>query len=141
MDFADNILNNLFDNVRNPENAVGVDELLDRYKLNWKVDIQPLSLPDNLATDFKGVVRVDNGNCFATCKDSFVPYQNSELAELLIRLSDKTGYNIYNGGMFNGGAKVYLQLESPNKIKGIGENNDTVNGYLTGINGHDGTTA
>jgi hypothetical protein len=43
--------------------------------------------------------------------------------------------------MFNGGGKVYMQLESPNKLHGIGENRDRVNGYLTGINGHDTTTA
>jgi hypothetical protein len=48
---------------------------------------------------------------------------------------------LHGGGMFNRGGKVYIQLESPNKIKGIGENRTTVNGYLTGINSHDGTTS
>lgn len=139
--FADSILSNLFNEVSNPENAWGVQEILEKFGLNWKVDKQPLCLPDGNVTDFFGVVRTDNNKCFTTCKEGYMPFQNSELAELLIRLSDKTGYNIHNGGMFNGGGKVYLQLESPNKITGIGENNDTVNGYLTGINGHDGTTS
>lgn len=141
MNFADNILNNLFNEVSQPQNAYGVQELLEKFQLNWQVEKQPLFLPNNQPTNFNGVVRLDTLQCFTTCKDGYTPYQNSELAELLIRLSEKTGYNIHNGGMFNGGGKVYLQLESPNKITDIGENRDTVNGYLTGINGHDGTTS
>jgi len=139
--FADNILSNLFNEVANPENAWNVQEMLEKFGLNWKVEKQPLCLPGDIETPFFGVVRMDNNTCFTTCKEGYTPYQNSELAELLIRMSEKTGYNIHNGGMFNGGGKVYLQLESPNKIKGIGQNNDVVNGYLTGLNGHDGTTS
>lgn len=139
--FADNLLDNLFSDVKQPENAAGVQDLLETFGLNWKVQKEGLFLPDGSPTNFYGIVRQDNKACFTTCKESYTPFQNSELAELLIRLSEKTGFNIHKGGMFNGGGKVYLQLESPNKIKGIGENSDVVNGYLTGLNGHDGTTS
>ena len=43
--------------------------------------------------------------------------------------------------MYNGGGKVYLQLNTGNEIKGIGANGTTVKGYVTGINSHDGTTS
>lgn len=141
MTFAENILENLFNGVSDPQNAWNVQELLDKFHLNWTVEKQPLYLPNQVTTEFNGVVRMDNKFCFTTCKDSFTPFQNSELAELLIRLSEKTGYKIHTGGMFNKGGKVFIQLESPNKIKNIGENRDSVNGYLTGINGHDGSTS
>lgn len=141
MNYADNLLSNIFSGVQNPANAWEAEEMLEKFGLNWKVEKQPLCLPDGSETDFFGVVRTDKNICFTTCKEGYTPYQNTELAELLIRMSEKTGYNIHNGGMFNRGGKVYLQLESPNKIKGIGNNNDTVNGYLTGLNGHDGTTS
>ncbi len=98
-------------------------------------------MPSGNPTGFYGIVREDNSKVFATCKDGYVPFQNSELAELLIRISEKTGYEIHSGGLFNGGGKVYLQLNTGNEIKGIGKNGTSVKGFVTGINGHDGTTA
>lgn len=139
--FADSLLTGVFSNVKNIENSNNVAELLDKYGLNWNVSKQKLMLPCGAETPFFGIVREDNNATFSTCKDGYTPFQNSELAEMLIRLSEKTGYNIHSGGAFNGGGKVYLQLESPNKIQGIGENKTTVQGFLTGINSHDGTTA
>lgn len=139
--FADSILNAAFAGVQNIENADSVNTLLDKYGLNWTVSKQPLLLPSGGATPYFGIVRDDKQITFSTCKEGYVPFQNSELAEMLIRLSEKTGFDIHGGGMFNDGGKLYLQLKSPNKITGIGANNDTVNGFLTGINSHDGTTS
>lgn len=139
--FADSLLTNVFAGVKNGENSDAVNTMLDKYGLNWTVSKQPLQLPNGNPAGFYGIVRDDKQICFSTCKDSYQPFQNSELAEMLIRLSDKTGYAIHNGGGFNNGGKVYIQLQSPNKIQGIGENRTTVNGYLTGINSHDGTTS
>ena len=139
--FADSVLNQIFSNVQNPENAYNVGEMLDKFNLNWRVEKTPLMLPNGTQTPYFGIVRQDNDNVFTTCKDSYIPFQNAELAEMLIRISEKTGYSIHSGGSFNGGAKVFLQLESPNKIQGIGENRDSVNGFLTGLNSHDGSTS
>jgi phage/plasmid-like protein (TIGR03299 family) len=139
--FADSLLSGVLGNVKHAENSQSVSEMLDRFNLNWTVSKQPLILPDGTGTSFYGVIRDDRKICFNTCKDSYLPFQNSELAEMLIRLSEKTGYTIHKGGMFNDGAKVYLQLDSPNKITGIGQNKTTVNGFLTGINSHDGSTS
>lgn len=139
--FADSILNDVFSNVQNPENAYHVGELLDKFGLSWKVSKEGLNLPSGQPSGYFGIVREDTQSCFTTCKDSYMPFQNSELAEMLIRISEQIGYEIHSGGLFNGGGKVYLQLKSPNKIQGIGANNDSVNGFLTGINSHDGTTS
>ena len=139
--FADSLINGLFGNVSETVNADAVNTMLDKYGLNWRVEKTPLVLPSGVDTGFFGIVRTDTQKTFSTCKDSYVPFQNSELAEMLHRIADKTGYKIHSGGAFNGGGKVYLQLESPNKLQGIGQNNTTVNGYLTGLNSHDGTTS
>lgn len=141
--FADQILNEAFSglNVKDDGNTEMVAALLDKYGLRWTVSKQPFILPTGETTGFYGVVRDDNRKTFSTCKDQYVPYQNSELAELLIRIADKTGYEIHSGGEFNGGAKVYLQLNTGNEIKNLGANNTTVKGYVTGINSHDGTTS
>ena len=140
---ADNILNSAFEGIQvsNPINSDAVATLLDKYGLRWNVSKQPLILPTGEDTGFFGIVREDTKKTFATCKDGYVPYQNSELAELLHRISEKTGYEIHSGGMFNGGGKVYLQLSTGNEINDIGKNRTKVKGYVTGINGHDGTTS
>jgi phage/plasmid-like protein (TIGR03299 family) len=141
--FANDILSATFSGLQlsDPSNAERVATMLDRFGLRWSVSKQDLFLADGTPTSYKAIVRDDNKDVFTTCKDSYVPYQNSELAELLIRISDKTGYEIHSGGEFNGGGKIYLQLNTGNEIKGIGENRTTVKGYVTGINGHDGTTS
>lgn len=141
--FANEVLNATFNGLtlNDPANAERVATMLDNYGLRWSVSKQSLLLPDGTDSGYKAIVRDDNSHVFTTCKDSYVPYQNSELAELLIRISDKTGYGVHSGGEFNGGGKVYLQLNTGNEIKHLGKNNTTVKGYVTGINGHDGSTS
>lgn len=127
--------------LQDPANADRVADLLDRYNLRWTVSKQPLLLPDGAQTPFQAVVRDDNNHAFTTCKDGYTPYQNSELAELVIRIGERTQFEIHSGGMFNHGGKVYIQLKTGNNITNIGENRSTVEGFITGINGHDGTTS
>lgn len=143
MSNSESILNSAFAGltVKDEVNTELVAELLDKYGLKWSVSKEPLVLPTGEQTGFYGIVRSDNKKTFATCKEGYTPYQNSELAELLIRIADKTGYSIQSGGEFNGGGKVYLQLNTGNEIKGLGKNGTTVKGFVTGINGHDSTTA
>lgn len=138
---SDSIIDQVFSGVKNHENADAVNELLDRYNLNWTVSKQSLTLPNGTDSGFFGIVRDDIQLTYATCKDEYKEFQNSELAEMLIRLSEKTGYDIHKCGKFNMGAKVYIQLASPNRIASIGKDRTSVEGFLTGINSHDGTTS
>jgi len=143
---ADNLLSSAFSGMKLQDmaNAEAVANLLDKFGLRWEVSKQPLSHPLMLEGEESGsfgIVRHDTRQMFTTCKDGYVPYQNSELAELLIRISEKTGFEIHSGGMFNGGGKVYLQLNTGNSIKDIGNDRTSVKGFITGINGHDGTTS
>jgi phage/plasmid-like protein (TIGR03299 family) len=141
--FADNILTSAFNGLTlsDPANAERVASMLDQFGLRWNVLKQQMHLPDGTPTKYSAIVREDNNDVFTTCKDGYVPYQNSELAELLLRVSEKTGYSIHSGGMFNGGGKVYLQLNTGNEINGIGKNRTSVKGFITGINGHDSSTS
>lgn len=139
---ADSILNSAFQGIQviNPTNSDAVATLLDKFGLRWEVSKQPL-MQRGMETGLYGIVREDTNQTFTSCKEGYVPYQNSELAELLIRISEKTGYEIHSGGEFNGGGKVFLQLSTGNEIQDIGKNRTKVKGYVTGINGHDGTTS
>lgn len=139
---VNSLLNSAFDglDVTNQDNTESVAAILDKYGLRWKVTKEKLTLGDGTETDFYGVVRTDTRKVFSTCKEGYTPYQNAELAELLVRISEKTGYKLHSGGGLNGGAKVFVQLETDSVIKGLGENGTSVLGYVTGINSHDGTS-
>ncbi|HET8963746.1 MAG TPA: DUF932 domain-containing protein [Chitinophagales bacterium] len=143
MNTANEIINSAFTGleVKDSENIELVNELLDKFRLRWSVSKQPLVLPDSTPTGFFGIVRDDIKKTFTTVKDGYTPYQNSELAELLIRIADKGGYEIHSGGMFNDGGKVFMQLNTCNEIKNLGANSTTVKGYATAINSHDGTNS
>jgi phage/plasmid-like protein (TIGR03299 family) len=140
---ANNIIQSAFSGLttKDTANAEAVAEMLERFGLRWDVQKESLLLPDGVESGYYAVVRQDTRKPFAAVKDTYHPYQNSELAELLIRVSEKTGYAIKNGGMFDGGSKVYLQLDTGNRIGGIGVNSDEVRGFATAINSHDGSTA
>jgi phage/plasmid-like protein (TIGR03299 family) len=134
--FAETLLNNI-------SQAIKIDtsnEILDKYNLNWKVSKEHLLLPDGKETGFYGIVRNDTRKTFSTCKDSYVPFQNSELFELVSRIAEKAGIEIHSGGNLNEGAKVYMQLKT-GKLTGLGENKTTVNGFATALNSHDGSTS
>jgi hypothetical protein len=79
---VDNILASAFSGIKviNDVNIEKVSDMLDRFDIRWSVSKQPLLLRDGTITKFSAIVRDDNNDVFTTCKDGYVPYQNSELA-------------------------------------------------------------
>ncbi len=136
-------INNAFAglDLRDASKADAVAEILDQFGLRWTVSVKPMVLGEapEVATSIMGIVRDDNNAVFAACKKGYTPFQNSRLAELAIDIAGKAGYNVHSGGMFKGGAKVYLQLKSGQDLNGIGENRSKIEGFITVIDSHDGT--
>lgn len=115
-----------------------VVEILNETKLNWNVKTEKVVTESGIVLDnFSALVREDTNEALSVRSDSYYPYQNYELVELLDRVSGLTGLSIHNGGSFGGGKKVFIQLKSNNLRIG----NDRVEGYLTGINSFDGSTS
>lgn len=136
------IINSAFSGleVNDIQNIEAVNTMLDNFGLRWKTLKEPVILVDGVQTDFYSIVRADTRTMFTAFKKGYRPYQNSELAELIIRICDKAGYEVHSGGALNHGAKVYLQVATNNRIKGLGQNGTTVEGYVTAINSHDGSS-
>lgn len=63
--------------------------------------------------------------------------QNQQMIEILIELAHKAGLKIHSAGMFKGGARVYIQLET----EGMNMNGDRIQGYLTALNSYDGSVS
>lgn len=106
--------------------------------LNWSVREENLFTASGIAVDKKAIIRNDNN---AVLNDAigmdYVPYQNSELFELLEKITNKTGLEVANAGYFGKGEKVFIQLKSDNLRLGT----DIVEGFVTGINSFDGSTS
>lgn len=115
-----------------------ISEILDKVGLNWNVRAEKIvSESGTPINGYHAIIRDDNNATLSVRSDSYHPYQNHELMELLYKVSNKTGLPIHNGGCFGDGHKVYVQLKS-NDLK-IGT--DKVEGYVTGINSFDGSTS
>jgi hypothetical protein len=115
-----------------------VVEILNKANLNWNVKSEKVTTESGITLDgYSALVREDTNVPLSVRSESYYPYQNYELVELLDRVSGLTGLSIHKGGFFGEGQKVFIQLKSNNLRIG----NDRVEGYLTGINSFDGTTS
>lgn len=115
-----------------------VNELLDRSGLNWKVRVENLQTMSGIVIPDKiGIVREDNDNVLGIHSSGYLPYQNEQLMELLLKVSTQSGLRIHSGGSFGGGGKVFVQLKSDDLRLG----NDRIEGYITGVNSFDGSTS
>lgn len=115
-----------------------VKSILESSKLNWSTRTEQLQtvsgieIPDSIA-----IIRNDTNKVLSVRGEGYQPYQNEEMAELLYRVSNKTGLQVHRGGFFGEGEKVFVQLKSDDLKLG----NDRIEGFLTGINSFDGSTS
>ncbi len=115
-----------------------IENILTKSKLNWTVRTEPLQTTSGiLLPDKIGIIREDTLVPLGDHKKGYEPYQNHELLELLFQISHKTGLDLHSGGYFGNGEKVWFQLKSDDLRLG----NDKINGYVTGFNSFDGSTA
>lgn len=106
--------------------------------LDWNVKAETLVTSSGIELpDYTAIIREDTNVPLSVRSNTYHPFQNSELLELLNRVSQQTGLPISNGGYFGDGEKVFIQMKS-NDLK-LGT--DRVEGYITGINSFDGSTS
>jgi phage/plasmid-like protein (TIGR03299 family) len=116
-----------------------IQQILQDSGLDWTVRTEGLVtidsdivLPDKIA-----IIRDDNDVPLGDHKSGYVPIQNSELLEILFKISAKTGLALHKGGSFGDGEKVFFQLKSDDlRLK-----NDKIEGFISGFNSFDGSTS
>lgn len=115
-----------------------VKELLQETNLDWSVRSEEVQTSSGIVVPNKlAIVREDIESVLGIHSSGYVPYQNEQLMELLLKVSNKTGLKIHSGGHFRDGGKVFVQLKSDDLKIGT----DRVEGYITGINSFDGSTS
>jgi hypothetical protein len=112
-------------------------EILDKTDLNWNVRTETTQTESGIILPNIALVREDTSEILGVHSTNYVPYQNTQMVELLDRVSQYTGLDIHKGGHFGGGKKVFIQLKSNDLRLG----NDKVEGFVTGVNSFDGTTS
>jgi hypothetical protein len=113
------------------------NEILVQTGLDWNVRSEETQTVSGIKLDKVALVREDTNQILGVHSNGYATYQNSQLADLLQKVSSSTGLDIHRGGEFGGGKKVFIQLKS-NDLK-LG--NDRVEGFVTGINSFDGSTS
>lgn len=113
------------------------NEILVQTGLDWNVRSEETQTVSGIKLDKVALVREDTNEILGVHSNGYATYQNSQLADLLQKVSSSTGLDIHRGGEFGGGKKVFIQLKS-NDLK-LG--NDRVEGFVTGINSFDGSTS
>lgn len=111
--------------------------LLESTGLNWSVEKLPLTGPMDRETNSFGIFRRDNDKWMGTVGNQYQPYQNSDMAELIVQAADGVNIEVTRGGELFGGKKVYLQAELPTEFIG----NSDVKRWITALNSHDGSTS
>lgn len=112
-------------------------KVLEKAGLDWNVRIEKTFTESGIELDRIGLVREDTNEVLGVHSNGYVPYQNTQLIELLDRVSSLTGLEIHSKGEFGGGRKVFIQLKSNDLRLG----NDRVEGFVTGVNSFDGSTS
>lgn len=112
-------------------------EVLSGTGLNWNVRSEKTYTESGIELDRIGLVREDTNQILGVHSEGYVPFQNEQLVDLLLKVSNLTGLDIHTGGQFGGGKKVFIQLKS-NDLK-LGT--DRVEGFVTGVNSFDGSTS
>jgi hypothetical protein len=119
-----------------------VQEMLEKFGLDWYVKKEPMILfnpntgePEE--TPFFATVRQDNRHNFASVKSGYEVFQNHELAELVHRVAGELGHTVSNGGSFNNGGQVFLQIALADQQVAGGR----IKRWASGINSFDGSTA
>ena len=112
--------------------------ILEQANLNWNVKAERLvTAESNIETKNIAIVREDNNAILGVHGDGYHPLQNSQMMEILERISGKMDLPLHKGGYFGDGEKVYIQLKTEDLKLG----NDKVKGYLTCVNSFDGSTS
>jgi phage/plasmid-like protein (TIGR03299 family) len=112
--------------------------ILEQANLNWSVKAERLvTAESNIETKNIAIVRSDNNAILGVHGDGYHPLQNSEMMEILDRISGKMGLPLHKGGYFGEGQKVYIQL----KTQDLNLGTDKVKGFLTCVNSFDGSTS
>ena len=116
--------------------------ILENAGLNWTAKKETLQTASGIITDSVAIVREDTQKVLGIHKSSYEVFQNQQMVETLMQLSETANLPIHKAGTLNGGTKVYIQLKTEDLNFAYGTNKgDTIKGYLTAVNSFDGSTS
>jgi len=112
-------------------------DLLDQTGLNWTVMKNQLFDAEQRKTESYGIFRKDSGMWLGTVGNRYEPFQNWEMAQIMVEATHNIGLELSRGGLLSGGQKVYLQAQLPEQKIG----KSAVMRWISTLNTHDGTSS
>lgn len=111
-----------------------VFETLEKTKTNWAVNKLPLVSTCGKSTGSFGLFRSDNDAWLGTTRDRYQVFNNANLVEHLIDACGSLDLEITNGGILDGGKKVFFQIALQDEYIG----RSGIRRNITATNSHDG---
>jgi len=112
-------------------------EMLLNSDLAWGVIKEKLVTESGIESEHVAIVRDDNNAILGVHKGSYEVFNNQQMAEVLVQMSQATNLPIHSAGSLKGGCKVYIQLKAEDLNLGA----DKIKGFLTAVNSYDGSTS
>jgi hypothetical protein len=122
-----------------------VDKILTENGLDFHIDKVPLVIPTEFAnvhkeTPYYGLVNSKTGQCIHAVKKGYVPSQNREVVEMVLKGIDQVKgqqLSVHKAGSIQGGKRIFIQLALEGEAH-VGD--DTLKKYITIIDSNDGST-
>jgi hypothetical protein len=122
-----------------------VDKILTENGLDFHIDKVPLVIPTEFAnvhkeTPYFGLVNSKTGECIHAVKKGYVPSQNREVVEMVLKGIDQVKgqqLSVHKAGSIQGGKRIFIQLALEGEAH-VGD--DTLKKYITIIDSNDGST-
>ena len=120
----------------------GLDFHIDKVPLTFAKTDGGLLVPNTtqVKTPYYGLVNSKTGQCIHAVKKGYVPSQNREVVEMVLKGIDQVKgqqLSVHKAGSIQGGKRIFIQLALEGEAH-VGD--DTLKKYITIIDSNDGST-
>lgn len=124
------------------ETAPSIQEGIKLAGLDWTVDLQPVSVNQNIINGYKAAMRSDTNTCLGIVSDQYKILQNVDAFNFFQPFIDNQQATLETAGSLLNGRKVWILAKLNREDMIIDETtNDRVEKYLLLSNAHDGKAA
>jgi hypothetical protein len=113
------------------------NHFFNESKLDWNVQIEPVTVKNQIVESHKALVRSDNDRILTIHKESYNPFDNVEMLKLYESLANVSGFNPSGFMEAKGGNVILGYLKNDQGTQTI--NGHEVNEFLVIGNTHDGS--
>lgn len=118
------------------DNALTAEEAIIAAGLDWKVNEQPVFVNNEIQSQWKALVRSDNGLVLNIANKTYKPVQNRDAFKFFDEVTTVGAAKYHTAGSLNHGKTIWMLAKLPGDL--VITKEDIVEKYVLLANGHDG---